>query len=749
MKSFEQIKKEINEGVFENQMACYVLALNLESVENALRKKNDIETADKLKAYKEAFTVFSNLPGRDGVMDEEGEKACQEAYETIKDFQEFIEAKPAEGKKSNYEKISEVFSDPAQDLGSINGFLTTLGRVNDSFAFGINIEALPKPVNVAKDEEEDEKDEDEDEIDINDPLLAGMDIPGEDQGMNIIQGEDGIDIIDNNNPQAELYHDNVTSLIGNCTAAQYIERLKANGFPKKDPATMQPEEKELALDRFLRIMAAREMADSVRNDKDKLVKYHTNAEDIEKRAKEMKNDPTFRKYLATLRDDPAKMKAAIAAATKGHGGGLDDMFKDFVKHQPAGELENPAILKRYMPTVKERIEILQKDKERFDDLTEQYNSVHEKLVKIQNKYADKSISTSVGNDIKRLQAQRDNLEQQRQAFPLGNLASEILVLRNMVHANRDKKSSLDKPIPVTDSKQGSLVNKVEEMNRPTLMRQDEVTKLITKGHGGEMVEKARELADNENYRALDQDLKDRHLEVLKENTIEAHLPKISREANTLATQIRKAMDEGDDVKELVEQGKKLLAETFIIDSKIREKEHNNIDDGLKKKDMPWTAIENMQKNGPESNDTFKTLIGNVYPETICDHLELLSEGHEKYVNTLATEPNTQKALQKYQQKFRVKGEKEFDLENLDFEKKFPDEDMNLMGPGDKVVKENDEEKLVTNKLGEEVLAININQNKNEGDGLVKDDESNLEISINKDDPNNKKSGPVKGGFGLN
>ena len=45
--------------------------------------------------------------------------------------------------------------------------------------------------------------------------------------------------------------------------------------------------------------------------------------------------------------------------THSHGGELDDMFRKHLRTLPAGELRNDAILKRWMPTVKERIESLQ------------------------------------------------------------------------------------------------------------------------------------------------------------------------------------------------------------------------------------------------------------------------------------------------------------------------------------------------------------------------------------------------------
>lgn len=109
-----------------------------------------------------------------------------------------------------------------------------------------------------------------------------------------------------------------------------------------------------------------------------------------------------------LNDDPKAMEKAVSAAKSGHGGALDDLFRKHVKELPAGSLSNNPLLARYMPTVKERIEFLQ------THLPEDTGKV--------DKYV-----------------------------------AEIIALRNLVHAERGKKSSLDKPIP-TDPESSLQVN---------------------------------------------------------------------------------------------------------------------------------------------------------------------------------------------------------------------------------------------------------------------------------------------------
>ena len=65
---------------------------------------------------------------------------------------------------------------------------------------------------------------------------------------------------------------------------------------------------------------------------------------------------TARKILDTELPDSEKTIADFAR----DNGLLDDEFRKFLRERPAGQLENDPELKRWMPTVKQRVEQLQK-----------------------------------------------------------------------------------------------------------------------------------------------------------------------------------------------------------------------------------------------------------------------------------------------------------------------------------------------------------------------------------------------------
>ena len=140
---------------------------------------------------------------------------------------------------------------------------------------------------------------------------------------------------------------------------------------------------------------------------------------------------------------------AIDINGRGHCGKLDDMLKKFAKEAKVGELDNGEVMKRYMPTAKDRIEVLQ------DRL----------------KKADTSIA-----------------EKRKIVF-------EIIKIRNITRAVRKSKSSLERPIPDSDPNIGHSLDVVlqhtSEENLNKLIT-PEIISAAASGHGGDMVEKLRE-----------------------------------------------------------------------------------------------------------------------------------------------------------------------------------------------------------------------------------------------------------------
>ena len=107
-----------------------------------------------------------------------------------------------------------------------------------------------------------------------------------------------------------------------------------------------------------KIMATRMNVNSVLG-KGKSLDVWTSSASVEKTEQKLLGNQHFREFLSTLAQDPKKVKLALSAARSGHGGGLDKMFTAYLKTRPAGQLQNSPDLKRYMPTVKSRIEFLQ------------------------------------------------------------------------------------------------------------------------------------------------------------------------------------------------------------------------------------------------------------------------------------------------------------------------------------------------------------------------------------------------------
>ena len=575
---YDKLKEKIESGNFSYMAPAYLGNFFNERAE-ALKAKGEAELAARLKTYADgmfAFAMFSDS----GNVNEELDANYKEGYKQLAGFKEFLESgKP--GEKTNYEKIIAGMDENAHET-----MTSMLGKVNEDLELGISMEALPDP------EPEEQAAENE-----------------------------------NEGPDQVLPDDDVANVEGRVSAAAYIENIRDNGFQIKDPARLSAEQKDMYLDRFIRIMAARELADSKRGDKSKLVSHQLTAEDVDKRAAEMKKNQTFQRFMQELKEDPAKMKSAISAAVKrpGHGGGLDDMFKDYVKNQAPIHMDNPAILKRYMPTVKERIEILQKQAERMDSDAKELAETQRQLLRLQS---------SGGSDkkIRELTEKKDKLDLRIENHGKKYIAAEIIALRNLCHADKGHKESLDKVIPVTNSELGTIKDSVALTDNIDIFADPAVTSLITEGHGGQMMAKARELAnaDPSIEKGSEASL------FFNENTIKTRMNRLEDEAGQLHAKLYDAITRGKEWKGLMKKGKELLAESIMLDGKVRNKATGQIDEAKLDRDVPSLEIEKMKRNGPDKNSAFKKLFGDVTPTEMLEHLHKLEvNGHESLINSLA------------------------------------------------------------------------------------------------------------------
>jgi len=235
------------------------------------------------------------------------------------------------------------------------------------------------------------------------------------------------------------------------TAAKWIEGYKerlATKVKGKEKGDNYPAA-DIAL-----IFAARELSDSVRGKASTLNKEMTNG-DIKARADKIMANKSFQDFAAKLsKGENLRKVEAIFTKKHSHGGELDDLFRDYLTKRPAGQLENDPDLKRWMPTVKQRVEFLQKEAAK---------------------------------------TQKENKTPYKEA-------AEILLLRQAAGVQRGGKG-LETKVPVAGEKASSLSEAVnsnaDNKDFQKAFDQPDVKKYILAGHGGEMVERLNQQREAE------------------------------------------------------------------------------------------------------------------------------------------------------------------------------------------------------------------------------------------------------------
>ncbi|MBO4337611.1 MAG: hypothetical protein J5842_06030, partial [Lachnospiraceae bacterium] len=269
------------------------------------------------------------------------------------------------------------------------------------------------------------------------------------------------------------------------------------------------------------------------------------------KAEELMTTPGHIKdFLDKLKDDKKLLEKAEAAAASGHGGGLDKLLTQYLRDLPAGQLNNDPSIERYMPTVKERIESLQKQAKNT-------------MKKNDHPYAE---------------------------------TAEIVTLRNMIKAERKVKSSLDFKIPTDGRDLAAEVEKLKERNSfQSLVVDKNVKAQITSGHGGQMMTEMRKA-----FKSFDKNIvmnNDPATEnSLKEGTINGRLMQIRDEAaslkeklNTIVSENKNGTRDYDDVLDMFKQCKALIAEDIAL-SQYCDKKKPDGDEPV-----PWRKIRSMQK----------------------------------------------------------------------------------------------------------------------------------------------------------
>lgn len=400
------------------------------------------------------------------------------------------------------------------------------------------------------------------------------------------------------------------------SAAQWIEGWKQE-------AELEKGKPDYPAAYYAKIMAARMLADSKRGSGKRLRNTQLTEKQINDKARELMENGLFGRFIHSLAGSGQKLAKAEAAVGAGHCGGLDDMFKSFLKKLPAGELTNEKLLDRYMPTARDRIEELQRQAE---------------------------------------------LKKQNGLAACVKEAAEITVLRNLAHAERYKKGSLEKKIPtkaVSTLDAGTKTLAESPLFAEALGNggDRELRDLALEGHGGALVDELR-LRDKANPQSGPE-----VTELLKENTVGGRLKTIRKDAEELQERLEQAMFEHDDdspeVEKLVRESKGLMAEYLALDMLSRDPSTKQIDPERLEKNVPWSKLQIVKEN-PEKSPEVRALTRDLGPVAAgrglaamseCTHEEFISSVQERYYRT---KPARQR--QKEEAEIFKKAEKAFDLE---------------------------------------------------------------------------------------
>ena len=359
----------------------------------------------------------------------------------------------------------------------------------------------------------------------------------------------------------------------------------------KNPASIGDKKEFLT-----KIMMARLLVNSGRDQISTLKKPVVRFE-LENKVKDMLERPGhFKDFMELLDKNPKMMDKAMKAAGTGHGGGLDDMFRGYLKTRPAGELHTDPMLERYMPTAKERIEMLQ-------------NQAKEMVKKDPMANIDKQVI-------------------------------EIVAIRNAVQAHRDKKSSLEVKLPTRED--WDLAGQVQALNESNEMKfaiaNHDAQKLIGKGHGGAMVDLLRKGA-YEDKEPSDFNLGDR---ILSEGTFAGRQIRNQRKALELQEKLEKLSQKPNENEEAIfetmKESRELIAESIAL---INYMEQKDIKEQKQFENIPWNSVKKMQAQVLASSNTDSAL----YPKSKYDVKDVTNrlsqlgnaESAEKFYSAVKTD----------------------------------------------------------------------------------------------------------------
>ncbi len=556
--------------VFEIQKFELTIGINFKkiNVENAkdfikstIRPKLKADKKDDVlyrswRAFEYGFGLFEEF-GSGNPFDQ------QEAFEYIASLNEFLNRKEEGFDKTNFERTYEKL-----DKNEKEQFYIRIRDLKMVFCGNnLDVDNLFKTVQKAPEESiinNDIKIEEINDAPQNDIINTNI------KNDSIIHEEPDDNEIDNNLKIDQTAK--VKQVAGPMTAARYIEDIKA-GLSERGELDAELGEK------ILKIMAARHIADSVRGYRDRLDNCTVTEEQINERVEELRGNRTIREFVQHITKFENRRKAfnAVDVRGRGHGGKLDDMLKDYAKKAEAGSLDNTEVMKRYMPTAKDRIEALQ----------------------------DKLSSPDMSMDGKR------------------RVVLEIIRIRNISKAVRKEKSSLDKPIPATDPTIDDIMRTVVMNTGKESMETvitPEVIRLARNGHGGDMLDKIRENCKTQTHYGV-------QLEKLAfGNTIGTRMDKLKNKADRLRDDLQAKINAKEDTTEAINKCKKVIAEYLLLDGQTRGRNELESDPAKLMKDVPWDKVSTMKRKGPDNESQFKATFKGY---TAKDYADVLGEMTEK------------------------------------------------------------------------------------------------------------------------
>ena len=596
--SFDQIKKAPNQAQLNSQADMMVMYTGQLKAGDEPDQQRLVEN---VKSYALAYQTVIRA-------DVEND-AVREAREKLKGFKNYLETRDREG-NSNFQKFKAI--------GSTQWPVLAIAMSGLNEAFGTGVDPFHMAVEAQKKPFVDVLHQDEENLSQNDVRNSVHN-----EGPQVNQ-EEGMA-----QPAAAAQQ---------ISGSRYIQNIQAQ-LPTKNPADMEMEEREACIRQLFQVIAARNLCDSDRGKKAKLVNTNVEPEKVDDLVEKMFGHDNFRDFSSALKLKPALLQQAMTACRKGHGGGLDDMYKSFLKDLGPGELVNDKMQERYMPTAQERIKALQAKAKVSKQASRDMTAIDEKL------------KTLAANSPEKENLERTKLDLQLKADSndLTRIASEIVQIRNIAHLSRGSSKNLDKKIPTGE--EDELSSTVRAMYSAQALHQavkkEYILKHLEDGHGGELAADLRKESANTMmlYAAR---------KAIYANTVGTRLGQIRTEARHLKDDFQMAIQSGNeaDIQRYRKQSEELLGEFFLLDGVSRSGKGATVDEGkLNNMDVPWDKVEQLKKNGPNSNKTFQTLMKDRTPSELCTIIgNCASKSQAEFVSELAEEMQARKATKKAEEK---------------------------------------------------------------------------------------------------